>query len=65
MNEHFDKLFKQIDSMKKQTPWNDYREGQGTYNSLDQAIYHLCQCRNLVENFSERPHSRAKQQRTN
>jgi hypothetical protein len=47
--EHFDRLLEHIESLKSDMPWND----NGTYSPLQQAAYHLCQCRNLIEAFEE------------
>jgi hypothetical protein len=48
INEHLNRLFDLIESLKSSAPF-DFTDSRGTYSPLQQAAYHLCQCRNLVE----------------
>ena len=48
INEHFGKLLEQIERLKAEnaSPLGNWRE---SYSPLEQAAYHLCQCRHLLD----------------
>jgi len=51
INECFGKLLEQIEHLKAENapPLGNWRD---SYSPLEQAAYHLCQCRHLVETVS-------------
>ena len=51
INECFGKLLEQIENLKAEnaSPLGNWRE---SYNPLEQAAYHLCQCRHLLDSVS-------------
>jgi hypothetical protein len=50
-NECFNKLLEQIESLKSENAAFP-RNWRNSYSPLEQAAYHLCQCRHLLEAVS-------------
>lgn len=57
INECFGKLLEQIDHLKAENapPLGNWRDG---YSPLEQAAYHLCQCRHLMETVARQSAAR-------
>lgn len=65
MDKYFDRLFDEIERLKEAESPFDFRDWRDSYNPLEQAAYHLCRCRNLVEAFSEQSLSKNRYRKNN